>query len=86
MKPNTTKAISSGNLDKTDSMQSFLKGTKILSELCKGVQSMKHYLYPSSLQKQAIPALKSSKLTNILIRYQELTGIKLTLMLPLLNA
>ena len=47
---------------------------------------MKHYLYPSTLQTQAIPALKSSKLTNVVIRYQEMTGIKLTLFLPLLNA
>lgn len=47
---------------------------------------MKHYLYPSVLQKQAITALKSSKVTNVVIRYQEMTGIKLTVFLPLLNA
>jgi len=47
---------------------------------------MKHYLYPSVLQKQAISALKSSKVTNVLIRYQEMTGIKLTVLLPFFNA
>lgn len=47
---------------------------------------MKHYLYPSTLQTQAIVALKSSKLSNVVIRYQEMTGIKLTVFLPLLNA
>jgi hypothetical protein len=47
---------------------------------------MKHYLYPSTLQTKAIVALKSSKLTNVVIRYQEMTGIKLTVFLPLFNA
>ena len=69
MKSNTPKVLSSGSLDKTQSMQSFLKDLKIVNELCKGVQSMKHYLYPSRLQTQAIAALKSSKLQHVLIRY-----------------
>ena len=85
-KSNATKVIGSGSLDKTESMQLFLKDIKMLTELSKGVQSMKHYLYPSVLQKQAITALKSSKVKNVLIRYQEMTGIKLTVLLPLFNA
>jgi len=49
---NTTKPagiISVGNLDRTRSMQVFLKEAKILTELNKGVMTMKHYLYPSTL-------------------------------------
>jgi len=69
---NTTKPgsmITPGNLDRTESMQEFLKELKMLTELNKGVQSLKHYLYPSALQKQAMPALKSSKVKNVVIRY-----------------
>lgn len=66
-------------------MQTFLKSLKFVSELNKGVQGMKHFVYPSILQKQAIPAIKSSQTKNIMIHYQELTGIKLTVMLPVLN-
>jgi hypothetical protein len=47
---------------------------------------MKHFVYPSILQKQAMPAIKSSKTNNVIIHYQELTGIKLTVMLPILNS
>jgi superfamily II DNA/RNA helicase len=67
-------------------MLAFLKSLKILAELNKGVQSMKHFVYPSILQKQAIPAIKQAQTKNIIIYYQELTGIKLTVMLPVLNA
>ena len=75
-----------GNLDRTDSMQDFLKQQKVITELSKGVQSMKHYLYPSVLQKQAIDAIKKADTKNIIIHYQEMTGIKLTVFLPLLNS
>ena len=47
---------------------------------------MKHFVYPSVLQRQAIPAIKSAQTKNILIHYQELTGIKLTVFLPVINA
>jgi hypothetical protein len=36
-KSNATKVIGSGSLDKTDSMQQFLKEIKMLTELSKGV-------------------------------------------------
>lgn len=77
--------IQSGVLDKSSSMLNFLKGEKILNELTKGVQSMK-YVYPSILQKQAIPAFKDKKHANVIVRYREFTGIKVTVLLPLLNA
>ena len=48
---------------------------------------MKHFVYPSILQKQAIPAIiKQAQTKNVIVFYQELTGIKLTVMLPILNA
>jgi len=46
---------------------------------------MKHYIYPSVLQYQGIPAIKKADTKNVVISYQELTGIKLTVFLPLLN-
>lgn len=46
---------------------------------------MKHYLYPSVLQKQGMEAIKESKSKNVLIHYQEMSGIKLTVFIPLLN-
>jgi hypothetical protein len=49
MKSNTPKVLSSGSLDKSQGMQAYLKEQKIINELCKGVQGMKHYLYPSQL-------------------------------------
>ena len=50
------------------------------------MQSMKTFIYPSLLQKQAIPALKNSKSgKNVVIRYREMNGIKLTVLLPLLH-
>jgi hypothetical protein len=67
-------------------MLTFLKSLKILAELNKGVQSMKHFVYPSILQKQAIPVIKQAQTKNVIVYYQELTGIKLTVMLPILNA
>lgn len=30
---------------------------------------MKHFVYPSILQKQAMPAIKSSKTKNVVINY-----------------
>jgi hypothetical protein len=47
---------------------------------------MKSYIYPSVLQNQAIPAIKKAETKNVVICYQELTGIKLTVFLPLLNS
>ena len=46
---------------------------------------MKHYLYPSVLQKQGMEAIKESKSKIVLIHYQEMNGIKLTVFLPILN-
>jgi len=72
-----------------DSMQAFLKKHKIITELTKGVQSMKHYIYPSVLQREAIPVIKKGapdgQSKNIIIKYQEMSGIKMTVFLPLLN-
>ena len=87
---NTTKSassayISAGNLDRTDAMAVFLKQLKIVSELNKGVKSMKRYVYPSILQKQAIPAIKSSDSKNVIVHYQEFTGVKLTFLLPVVD-
>ena len=65
-------------------MQEFLKG-KCLKELSKGVAGQKLFLYPSVLQKAAIPVLKKGEQKNVIIRYSEMSGIKLTLLLPLIN-
>ena len=47
---------------------------------------MKTFVYPSVLQKQALePLKKSSSAKNVIIRYRELNGIKLTVMLPVLH-
>ena len=47
---------------------------------------MKTYIYPSVLQKQALEPLKKVKsANNVIIRYHELNGIKLTVILPLLH-
>jgi len=83
MKKNTP--ITAGNLDRDSSMLQFLKSLKFVSELNKGVQSLKTFVYPSVLQKQAMPAIKQAPTPNIIINYQELAGIKLTFLLPLLN-
>lgn len=80
------QVISSGQLDRTVSMQTLLKELKFLKELNKGVQSMKAYVYPSVLQKQALaPLKKAGSVKNVVIRYREMNGVKLTVMLPLLH-
>jgi len=67
-------------------MTAFLKSQKVLKELSKGVQSMKTFVYPSILQKQAMPPLKDVKgARNVIIRYREMNGIKLTVFLPMLH-
>ena len=74
------------NLNTTASMPAFLKDNKILNELSKGVMALKSFIYPSVLQKEAIPALKKKgKSPNVIIRYSSMSGIKLTVLLPLLN-
>jgi len=65
-------------------MQLFLKG-KFLKELLKGVSAMKSYIYPSVLQKESVTVIKKSEQKNIVIRYSPMSGIKLTLLLPLAN-
>ena len=74
----------SGNLDKTQSIQQFIK-KKFIVELAKGVASMHEFIYPTVLQSAAIPVIKKSESKNIIIRYNEMTGIKLTLLLPIIN-
>ena len=74
------------NLDTSISFTAFLKDNKILSELSKGVMSLKSFVYPSVLQKEAIPVLKKkNKSPNLIIRYSSMSGIKLTVLIPLLN-
>ena len=65
-------------------MQQLLKG-KVIKELAKGVASMKSFLYPSVLQSAGIPVIKSSAQKNILLKYSEMSGVKLTVFLPLIN-
>jgi ribosome-interacting GTPase 1 len=65
-------------------MQEFLKG-KFLKELIKGIASMRTFIYPSVLQSAALPVLKKSDQKNVIIRYSEMSGIKLTLLLPIFN-
>lgn len=67
-------------------MTAFLKEQKVLKELQKGVQSMKTFVYPSVLQKQAMPPLKKANgAKNVILRYREMNGIKLTVLLPTLH-
>ena len=73
------------NLDTSTSFSAFLKDNKILNELSKGVMTMKALVYPSVLQKEAIPVLKKKKSPNVIIRYSSMSGIKLTVLIPLLN-
>jgi hypothetical protein len=74
------------NLDTSTSFSAFLKENKILNELSKGVMSMKTFVYPSVLQKEAVPVLKKKKKSpNVIIRYSSMSGIKLTVLIPLLN-
>lgn len=87
IKPVVAKqVITSGQLDRTSSMQGLLKELKFLKELNKGVQSMKTYVYPSVLQMQALaPLKKAGGVKNVIIKYREMNGVKLTVMLPLLH-
>ena len=63
-----------------------MKEQKILNELAKGVMGLKNYVFPSVLQKEAIPAIKAkAKSSNIIVRYSSMSGIKLTVLLPILN-
>ena len=82
----TIQVLAPSKLDRTASMQSYLKEhLKTLTELNKGVQSMKVFLYPTILQKTAMTSVKTAKNSNVVIRYTEFNGIKLTVMLPLLH-
>jgi hypothetical protein len=76
--------LQAANIDKSQSMQEFIQ-KKVLKELAKGVASMREYVFPSVLQSAAIPVLKKPDSKNIIIRYKEMSGIKLTLLLPLVN-
>lgn len=73
------------SLDRSTSMQNFLESTKILSQIHKGVSTLKEYLYPSVLQKQAIPLLKKSKFRKVLLEYSPMSGSKLTVLVSLLD-
>jgi hypothetical protein len=50
-KKNAPPTVSSSFLDKSESMQVFLKEQKMISELSKGVQGLGGMIYPSMLQK-----------------------------------
>jgi hypothetical protein len=49
-------------------MTAFLKDNKILNELSKGVMALKSFIYPSVLQKEAIPALKKKNKSSNQVR------------------
>jgi hypothetical protein len=72
------------NIDKSQNIQAFLKG-KVLKELSKGVATLNGYVYPSVLQSAAIPVLKKNEKNSIIIKYSEMSGIKLTYLLPIMN-
>ena len=72
------------NIDKSQNIQAFLKG-KVLKELGKGVAGMNGYIYPSVLQSAAIPVLKKNEKNSVIIKYSEMSGIKLTYLLPIMN-
>ena len=76
--------IQVANIDKSQSLQIWLKN-KFLKELLKGVSAMKQYIYPSVLQKECLMVLKKSDSKNVIIRYSPMSGIKLTLFLPIVN-
>jgi len=44
-----TNPLMGASLDKNQSMAAFLADNKILNEICKGVASMKTYVYPTIL-------------------------------------
>jgi hypothetical protein len=46
---------------------------------------MKQYIYPSVLQKECLMVIKKSEQKNLVIRYSAMSGIKLTVFLPLIN-
>jgi len=57
-----------------------------LKELVKGVASMSTaYVYPSVLQSAAIPVLKKNEKNSVIIKYSEMSGVKLTYVLPMIN-
>jgi len=72
------------NIDKSQNIQAFLKG-KVLKELGKGVATLNGYVYPSVLQSAAIPVLKKNEKNSVIIKYSEMSGIKLTYLLPIMN-
>jgi hypothetical protein len=52
---------------------------------------MGSYVYPSVLQREAIPAIKKvltgkGEHSSMVIRYTEMNGIKLTVLMPVINA
>jgi hypothetical protein len=74
------------NIDNSMGMQPFLKEQKILNELAKGVMALKSYVFPSVLQKEAIPVIKAKgKSKNVIVRYSSMSGIKLTVLIPIIN-
>ena len=42
-------------------------------------------MYPSVLQSAAIPVLKKDEKNSVIIKYSEMSGIKLTYLLPIMN-
>lgn len=69
-------------------MQQLLKSSKILTELQKGVAAMQSYANPSVLQSAALPAIKKEKGRtgrNVIVKYSEMSGIKLAVLVPVLD-
>ena len=73
------------SLDKSVSMQDFLKSSKVLDELQKGVSSLRAYLYPSVLQKAGLPLMKKESKKSVVVKYAEFSGVKLTVGLPIID-
>lgn len=46
---------------------------------------MQTYVNPSVLQSAALPIFKKKKDKNMIIKYSEMSGIKLTVLVPLLD-
>ncbi len=47
---------------------------------------MKTYMYPSVLQKEALPVIKSNKKgRNVIVRYSSMSGVKVTVLTPLIH-
>ena len=75
-------------MDKSQSMQDLLKSSKIVSELKKGVATMQACINPSVLQSAAIPIIRKENENtekNIIVKYAEMSGIKLTVLVPVLD-